>query len=151
MDRLVLNLDRYLPALLTQISNKWSRSSSRILLKRFGVGINEWRVMSLLAVEPRITAQRIAAVIGTDKAAVARSIQALADGGLATLEPNAADGRSRLVRLTAQGEALHDEIIQFALEREQRALASLSPSQVETLIQLLNAVRSNVAEMIEDE
>lgn len=142
-----MNLDEYLPALLTQISNKWSRGSSRIYIKKFGVGINEWAVMSMLAVEPRITANRISSVIGMDKAAVGRSLRDLEAKGLVSLEPNAADGRSKLITLTAAGYKMHDAIIKIALARERRALASLKPHEVSALIALLNKVRSNVVEM----
>ncbi len=147
VSRTVLNLDEYLPALLTQISNKWSRGSSRIYIRKFGVGINEWAVMSMLAVEPRITANRISSVIGMDKAAVGRSLKELEAKALVTLEPNSSDGRSKFITLTPAGYRMHDAIIKVALARERRALANLKPNEIRTLIELLNKVRSSVVEM----
>ena len=78
-----LDLENYVPAFLTWIANKLSSSASLIYRRRFGVGIVEWRIMALLAVEPWITAGRICEVIGLDKAGVSRSVRFLLDKGFA--------------------------------------------------------------------
>lgn len=145
--RKVLNLDKYLPALLTQISNKWSRGSSRIYLQKFNVGINEWAVMSMLAIEPEITANRVCSVIGMDKALAGRSLRELESKKLVLVKPNASDGRSKVLSLTREGYKLHDRIIDVALDRERQAVSSLSPKDIETLISLLNTLRKNVVRM----
>ena len=147
MARRVLNLDRFVPAALAQIGNKWARSSSQIYLKRFGVGINEWRVLSLLVVESETTANRICAVIGMDKAAVGRSIELLHNGGYASLKSHETDKRSKIVAPTRSGLILHDKIIKIALHREKRLLANLSEADIETLIDLLNRLRANIVHL----
>ncbi len=48
----VLDLDRYVPALITFIANKLSRSATVVYQKRFRVNVTEWRILSLLAIEP---------------------------------------------------------------------------------------------------
>src|SRR5258708_10049605 len=62
-----LDLERYVPAFVTFIANKLSRSATAFYQRRFGVNVTEWRMMSLLAIEPGITASRICYVIGFDK------------------------------------------------------------------------------------
>ena len=47
-------LDSYTPAYLTFLANKLYGGASAIYRRRFGVGIVEWRIMSLLAIEPWI-------------------------------------------------------------------------------------------------
>jgi hypothetical protein len=64
----VLDLDRYVPALITFIANKLSRSATTLYQKRFGVNVTEWRILALLAIEPAISAA--VAVIGFDKGPV---------------------------------------------------------------------------------
>jgi hypothetical protein len=66
--RVVLDLDRYVPALITFIANKLSRGATVVYQKRFGVNVTEWRILSLLAIEPEISAARICHVIGFDRA-----------------------------------------------------------------------------------
>ena len=43
-----LDLDRYVPALLTFVANKLSRSANTTYQRRFGVNVTEWRILSLL-------------------------------------------------------------------------------------------------------
>ena len=74
--RQVLDLDRYVPALITFIANKLSRGATVVYQKRFGVNVTEWRILSLLAIEPEISAARICHVIGFDKGPVSRTLAA---------------------------------------------------------------------------
>src|SRR5258708_40017619 len=62
-----LDLERYVPAFVTFIANKLSRSATAFYQKRFGVNVTEWRIMSLLPIQPGITASRICHVIGFDQ------------------------------------------------------------------------------------
>jgi DNA-binding MarR family transcriptional regulator len=149
LSRRVLDLDRYIPAALTQLGNKWARGSSQIYLTRFGIGINEWRVLSLLAIESETTANRICAVIGMDKAAVGRSLEVLKKGGYASFKSNNKDGRSKLVAPTKSGLALHDKIIKIAFKREKLLLKNFSEAEIETLIALLNRMRTNIVQLQE--
>ncbi len=139
----VLNLPRYFPAAITNLSNKLSRGASALYRKHFGVGIIEWRVMSQLAIEPGVTASRICAVIGLNKAAVSRSVAFMHARGLVRSRASR-DGRQQLLALTASGRALHDRIIAIALERERRLLATLTDEERELLLGLLHRVQENL-------
>jgi DNA-binding MarR family transcriptional regulator len=139
-----LDLDRYVPALLTFLANKLSHSASATYQRRFGVNVTEWRIMSLLAIEPGIPAARICQVIGFDKGPVSRTLASLETRGLVATGEDPDDARRRLIRLTMQGEALHDEIIVVALERERRLLDCLSPEQRDALIDCLNRLHANL-------
>lgn len=142
--RRVLDLDAYLPAYLSQITNKWSRSASKIYLTNFGIGINEWRVMTIFAIEPNSTAQRTCAILGIDKAAANRSVVHLENLELVKLVPNPKDGRSSLIQLTEKGWQIHDAILEIALAREAQLFKGLSAAERRTLISLLDRVRSNL-------
>ena len=128
-ERDVLDLGGYVPYFLTAISNTWSRSSSRLYLERFGVGVTEWRVISQLAIEPRIAAQRICEVIGLDKGAVSRSVAALVAAGHVAEGPDGRDARRQLLALTPSGYALHDRLIALATAREQMMLEGFTPEE----------------------
>src|SRR5262249_48542551 len=58
-DGTTLDLDRYVPAFITFIANKLSNSATVRYQRNFGVNVTEWRIMSLLAIEPGIPASRI--------------------------------------------------------------------------------------------
>ncbi|WP_054142845.1 MarR family winged helix-turn-helix transcriptional regulator [Bosea sp. AAP35] len=143
-ERNVLDLRGYVPYFLTAISNTWSRSSSRLYLERFGVGVTEWRVISQLAIEPRIAAQRICEVIGLDKGAVSRSVAALVAAGHVTEFADGRDARRQLLQLTASGHALHDRLITLAIAREQIMLEGFTAQERTQLLGFLHRLQARL-------
>lgn len=140
----VLDLERYVPALLVFLANKLSGGASALYRRHFGVGTTEWRIMALLAIEPWITPNRVCKVIGFDKAAVSRAAAVLSGKGLVAQRPRQADSRSVELSLTPAGWRLHGRVIGVALERERRLLSVLTPAEVETLIGLLNRLHAGL-------
>lgn len=140
-----LDLDRYVPALVTFLANKLSSGASACYRKHFDVGVAEWRVLALLRVESNITANRICQVIGLDKAAVSRALKLLKEDDYVTFVKDETDGRSVLISLTPSGEGVHDQILQIALQREALLLEGLTPAEQDTLISLLQKVNARVA------
>lgn len=144
----VLDLDGYIPFLISAIGNKWSRSSSGLYLKEFGVGVTEWRTIAMLAIEPRITAYRICQVIGLDKAAASRALKGLEERGLVKSWQEDPQNHRKLVELTPEGWALHDRIIVVARKREGIMLADLSRDEVATLAGLLRRLHKRIPDVL---
>jgi DNA-binding MarR family transcriptional regulator len=140
----VLDLDRYVPALVTFIANKLSRSATVLYQKRFGVNVTEWRILALLAIEPAISAARICHVIGYDKGPVSRTLAMMEERGLVTIRPDKRDGRTHAISLTPKGHVTHDQVIALALERERRLLSCLRNDEREALINLLVRIHGNL-------
>src|ERR1700737_4085173 len=140
----LLDLNRYVPAFVTFIANKLSNSATVLYQRNFGVNVTEWRIMSLLAIEPGIPASRICHVIGFDKGPVSRTLAALQKRGLVAIRTAPDDGRTHSITLTARGRAAHDKVIVAALERERRLLSCLNRDERETLIDLLRRIHENL-------
>jgi DNA-binding MarR family transcriptional regulator len=140
----VLDLDRYTVAYLVWIANKLSSGASRNYLQNFGVGVEIWRCLVLLAIHDSIAAQQISQVMGMDKASVSRCFKSMQSQGLIVMRLDASDGRVRIATLTPKGRALHDQILEMALERERALLSVLSESERETLLELLKRVHENL-------
>ena len=139
-----LDLDRYVPALITFIANKLSRSATVLYQKRFGVNVTEWRVLALLAIEPAISAARICHVIGYDKGPVSRTLAVMEERGLVSIRTDRHDGRTHAISLTPKGQSTHDRVIALALERERRLLSCLGKDEREALINLLVRIHRNL-------
>ncbi len=133
----VLNLSFYATYFFTVLANKLSSGASRLYLKRFGIGIIEWRVMAMLAIEPRIAPTRISQVIGLDKASVSRESRKLEEKGYLIAGGDPTNQRRKTLELTPKGYELHDEIIQVALERERRLLSDLTSEEADLFLDLL--------------
>ncbi len=140
----VVDLERYVPAYFTWIANKLSGGASSAYLRIFDVGIETWRLLVLLAIERELTAQSISRTIGMDKASVSRAFKSMQARGLITIGLDDADGRLRVARITAEGRALHDQILKLALERERAFLEVLNASEREVLIDLLRRLHDNL-------
>ena len=141
---LTLDLDRYVPALVTFIANKLSRSASAFYQKQFGINVTEWRILSLLAIEPDISAARICHVIGFDKGPVSRTLAGMQTRGLIRIRNDRQDARTHSISLAPKGRATHDNVIVIALERERRLLACLRKDEREVLITLLRRVHNGL-------
>jgi DNA-binding MarR family transcriptional regulator len=140
----VLDLDRYTVAYLVWIANKLSRGASHNYLKVFGVGVETWRCLVLLAIHGSIAAQQVSQVMGMDKASVSRCFKIMQAKGMIVIGLSASDGRIRIATLTPKGRALHDQILDMALERERALLSVLSESERETLLRLLKRLHENL-------
>src|SRR5258708_17035420 len=99
----LLDLDRYVPAFITFIANKLSNSATVFYQRNFGVNVTEWRIMSLLAIEPGIQASRICPVIGFNKGPGSRTLATLQKRGLVTIRTAPGHGRRHSTSLTARG------------------------------------------------
>jgi DNA-binding MarR family transcriptional regulator len=147
----VIDHERYVPFLITVISNSLYRAASPVYQTRFGIGVTEWRVLSALAVEPNTTANRVCHIAQLDKAAASRSLKVLEKGGYVGIEPHGTDARKRRVELTASGHELHDKMLRVALKRQDQILGGLSREETQSFISLLQRVRANLARLEESE
>ena len=140
----VLDIDHYVPGLLTFLANKLSRGASALYRRHFQIGINDWRIMSQLALDPWTTAAGVCAVIGIDKSVASRSLGLLERRGLVVARE---EQRRRLMALTDEGRTLHDRIILVALERERRLLACLSEAERPVLVGMLQRLNRQLPEV----
>ena len=143
----MIDLDRYVPGLLTMVNSALTRGASGAYLAVYAVGIETWRILVMLAIEGRVTAQRIVQLIDADKGAISRTFKTMSSEGLLTLEPDESDRRVRHAVITPKGRALHDRIVRLALLREEAALSVLSDAEVKTLRDLLVRVNANLPQV----
>ncbi|MFV0382646.1 MarR family winged helix-turn-helix transcriptional regulator [Paracoccus sp. (in: a-proteobacteria)] len=140
----VIDIRNYAPFLINVVSNAWQRRTSSIYRERFGLGITEWRVMSMLNIEPDITAHRVCAVVTMDKAAASRSLKTLLDGGYVTFDASPTDPRKRKWRLSGKGLQTHDEILAIALGCEAEMLEGVPPGDLETFLRVMRHLDKNL-------
>mgnify|MGYP000191312727 FL=1 len=136
-----LRLQDYLPYRLAVTSNLVSRLVARAYQDQFGVTIWEWRVIAILGEGVPMTAQAISDSAAMDKVSVSRAVRSLEERGLVERENHAADRRSRMLHLTADGRRVYDEIAPVALAQEAALLAEFSDTEIEILAGLLDRLR----------
>lgn len=140
----IINISSYAPFLLSAVSNAWGRKTSMIYRRNFGLGLSEWRVISMLNIEPGITAGRICDVIRLDKAAVSRSLKVLLEKGLLRYEQVTNDPRKRLWHLSEEGLETHDALMSIALSCEGELVSKIDPEDFEVFLRVIHQMLTNI-------
>lgn len=143
-----LKLDGYLPYRLSVTANGVSELIARAYRDRFDLSIPQWRLIAVLGEGGPLTPQDLCARTVMDKVTVSRAAAALCQRHLAQRAPNAADGRSHRLSLTAQGEALFAQIAPLAQALEARLLAAFTADDIQTIHHLLRRLGAVAAELI---
>ncbi|RPE72147.1 DNA-binding MarR family transcriptional regulator [Pacificibacter maritimus] len=146
-DREVIDLGTYIPGFLSSINNALSRGASQRYRAQFGIGIVEWRVMSMLAIEPNIPAVHISDAISTDKGQVSRALQKLCDAKLAESKVVSADVRKKNWWLNDAGYTMHERILKIALERERQLITGCTPEDIEAFLRVARLMGQNLSKM----
>lgn len=136
----------FLPYQLSVASNAVSALIAERYRKRFGLKVAEWRVMAVLGDAGEglgsMTQRGLTAATVMDKVAVNRAVKVLEDRGLIARVPNPEDGRSHLLALTAEGRAIHAEVMPLARATECDLLEGLAPEEEALLRRLLASLRT---------
>lgn len=123
-------LSAFLPYQLSIASNAVSALIAERYRKRFALKITEWRVMAVLgdacdAGAGGLTQRALAEVTLMDKVAVNRACKVLEERGLIARAANQNDGRSHMLELTQDGQAIHAEVMPLAKATERELLDGL--------------------------
>lgn len=118
-----LPVERFLTYRLHALHTALNRQAIDILGRVAGLGLPEWRVVSLLGTGATLTAGKIGQTSAIDKGLLSRTLAALEQRGLIVTGRDARDRRVMKVALTASGRAVYDKTIPH-MQARQRALMS---------------------------
>lgn len=124
--REILDLTSFLPYRLSILSNTVSAAIARIYADRFGLSIPAWRVMAILAQHPGLSAAVVAERTAMDKVAVSRAVAQLLDAGHLERQFADEDRRRSVLKLSAKGWRVYDEVAPLARRKEAELLEPLS-------------------------
>jgi len=142
-----LVLDDFVPFRLSFTSNLVSETIARAYDALFGLSIPEWRLIAVIAENDRISQQAIGVRTRMDKVTVSRAAIALVDRGLVAREPNPADKRSHLLRLTGDGHLLYGQIAPKALELERIIFGGFSTHEQASFVEMLRRIDAAALEV----
>ncbi len=137
-----LQLQEYLPYRLSVAANAVSRLIARAYENQFGLTIPQWRLMAVLGDEGALTQRELCGRTLMDKVTVMRAAQGLTRRRLVRRQPNAQDGRSHRLDLSAAGHTLYFKVIPLARRYETQLLAGLKASDVALLQRLLRQLEA---------
>jgi DNA-binding MarR family transcriptional regulator len=112
-------------------------AAERPILAAHHVSMWGYVVLTALADEPMRTQAALARAIGADKTRIIADLDDLQERGLIDREPDPADRRVRLLRLTPEGRRVHTAVRRAIRAEEERLLAELPPADRRTFLRAL--------------
>lgn len=106
--------------------------------------MNEVRALGFIGRHPGATQKDLVRHSGADKAQVARMVAQLAERGWITSSPNPEDGRSRVLALSSEGQALQETVRGLRQTLSTRLLENCDPGTQTQLLALLEQLRTEV-------
>jgi DNA-binding MarR family transcriptional regulator len=133
-----LELEHFLPYRLSILSNTVSQSIATEYQDRFELSMTEWRVMTILARFPEISAREVVDRSAMDKVAVSRAVARLVNAGRVDRGIHDGDKRRSVLQLSEAGWAIHDEVAPLARAHERELLARLNEGEQAQLNSILD-------------
>lgn len=140
-----LDLQQYFPSRLARLAEQVSLAVAEVYAQRFALSRQEWRVLAILGGRSPIATKRIGPLATLDKMQVSRAVQGLQARGIVSRSYAPDDRRERIVTLTDAGRALYREIVPYALERETKLLAVLTPEEIAVLDRAMRKLSKKLA------
>jgi DNA-binding MarR family transcriptional regulator len=144
-DRPSLRLERFLPYRLSVLSNTISRALAEAYAERYGLSINEWRVMAILGRFPGSSAAEVADRAAMDKVAVSRAVSRLLEAGRIRRRTAPDDRRRSVLLLSPAGRRIFRRLTPVLLEYEDALLSSLSDGERAQLDRILSRLTDEAA------
>lgn len=122
---------------LARLSNKMTRNTERLIESRFDLKITEWRILSLLGPNGKLTMQAVCdqRMILPNEVYV-HAVKLQNRGYIEFEEPDVYSPAS----LTAEGRRVYDKVLPFMQERQMQLMSNVTPEGRATLNQLIDGL-----------
>jgi DNA-binding MarR family transcriptional regulator len=135
-----LHLTEFFPYQLTQLQAKVSDNIAEIYTGRFELSRQQWRVLASLGNGELLSAKQIGEQTNLEKMPASRAIAKMQSQGLLVKNTDKTDKRSSLLKLTAHGLAIYQQLIPMALQREEELLSVLSVEEKTKLCEIIEKI-----------
>ncbi|HSE79790.1 MAG TPA: MarR family transcriptional regulator [Alphaproteobacteria bacterium] len=139
----MFDLTRYLPYLINRSGAKLALAFGRELV-RFGVTLQEWRVLAALAAHDGQRLSDLATLTSIDVSTLSRLVDRMRRKGLLARARANGDGRAVRLALTDAGRQRTRAIVPEARRYERLALRGIAPADAQALKRLLVRIYGNL-------
>lgn len=134
----ILQLERYLPYRLSILSNRISALISEIYSDKFALSITEWRIMAVLGEYPDVSADEVSLKTQIEKSILSRAINKLVQRKLLQREFDPLDRRRSMLRLTATGLSVYDEVVPVSYDYEKALVSCFTDAEREQFSEFID-------------
>jgi DNA-binding MarR family transcriptional regulator len=136
---------------LRQLSNLYTKSTASVYQRKFGLTMNEWRLIALIDAAGNISLNRLASQAQFDKGLTSRIVVKLIERGVISRQTDPNDARGIALSLTDQGLGLVAEVFPQAVELNTQLQSCLTRSERETLAVVLQKLTHQARAMLDQE
>jgi DNA-binding MarR family transcriptional regulator len=138
-------LESFVPYLLYRSTNGLSRLL-RGRLRKSGINLARWRVLSVLKAYGPLNIGEIAVATAMEQPTLSRVVDQLASEKLVVRRTSPEDSRFVYASLTSAGEEAFRAIAPAAQQHQERALQGFTQAEIRTLRSLLRRILENIDE-----
>lgn len=139
----MFDLGVFLPYLVNRAGTRLAVNYSKIL-KPYGIGIQEWRVLAVLYVHGPQRMSALAELTSIDRTTLSRLTARMEGAGLVTRSRTEDDGREVHIAMADRGRETTEAILPHARRYEEIAVSGLAEEEVSALKAMLAKVYRNL-------
>jgi DNA-binding MarR family transcriptional regulator len=146
-----LEVEDFLSMRFANLSALFHRKVTRRYLLSHGIGLPEWRTMTILAHHAPISTRALRDISEMDKGQMSRALDVLARRGLIRRDPDANHLLRQVINITEAGHSLYNEIMPDARRSQAMLLLSMTVAERKALHSALGKLRALVGCLPEDD
>lgn len=135
---------------LQRLASISSRIATRYMLDALGLTVQEWRALAVLDFLGDAPLILLAQRAGIQKSRASRLIAELTKRGLIRRTMHPSDGRSTLLSLTEEGQALVRSVLAQSRDRNRRMLGELSEAERRELMRLMGKALASTTRYLDE-
>lgn len=134
--------NRFLTYQIHHLHMAFNRQGVALLKKVSGLGLNEWRVLSMIGLGYNSNNAELYRMLGFDRSTVSRTMGALESQGLLTLTRDKEDRRRLNIKLTAQGEQVYRKTLPVMRKRQMYLLSNLDETEQAVFYSIIEKLKA---------
>lgn len=134
---------------LRRLTNMYTKATSEVYEEKFGLSLNQWRILALLSSTRMLSLSRLAQQAQFDRGLTSRVVTELIGRELLTRTTDPNDSRGVLLALSAKGEALIAQVAPIAWDRNQMLLSCLTQREIKTFETILDKLTQQARAMLD--
>ena len=144
-------LEDFLPYRLSVAAESVSRLIARQHLAQSGLGMPEWRLLTVVGRFGVLSPTAAGEKTSMDKVKVSRAAASLVARGLLRQTPDPEDGRGRLLRLTRKGTAIYTGVASTAHNIDETLAGGLTRTELNVLHKALGKLSEHAQSILDSE
>lgn len=137
-------LSEFLPYRMAILSASMSALIAREYENRFGLTMNQWRIIAIIAEHKEVTANEISTLTLMDKMTVSRAVKKLSSRNLIRRNLSVDDNRKTIIKLSKIGHSIHNDVLPLAQNYENQLYSILSDEERINLTDMMKRLQDQI-------